>query len=560
MPLMLTLVTVMLLAAQPHSQNSGSSPVPSGAANIKLANFSMPDIIGTDAPLNFFVSLQNSGGLASGNITININIKGPSGEFNQTYSAQPLSPLQNESLTISVHNSSQTAGNYAATVNAGYMLNGLMYYTKPLTSNYTVLDIQNPYGANTTSITQTPQLSIPYIPIYTALFLGKESLSEIGVKNPSTLPEFVNISVDKFYSNLIVLSTNSIYLQPNETLYVQFVLRAHNNSAVVATYSIPINLSITQIGGKHSTVTERIALTIKNTSSEQPGLLNEITLINSTNSTTGTIEISSGTNRSIKNATLATYLPSSVADNASGIKTYGLQANVTQIDGQYRIYWFVPYLPAGEVIDADYQIPSLENQQFTSQIRDILTIPSVLRPTSIIRVVNFSLPNFYTNSTERISADVLYTGTSMQEVYFYLTGPPGVMVYNSSQVVNATPNELLSRDFVIKTGGNSGTLIFTLYVDTEGANTTYSLPIIVLQNPSTVKTHATTSVKSSSAGTAISTKELTGYAEIIIAIILIVLIIYGVMVIANRPRYSKKRIKQLINVKDQIRRQGGNIG
>jgi hypothetical protein len=407
--------------------------------------------------------------------------------------------------------------------------------------------VQKLLGTNLKPIMQTNDLAITYIPLYTALFAGKATISEIGVKDIGSSPEFVNISIGRTYSNLITLSTNSVYLQPNSTLYMQFVLNAYNNSADIATYNIPINFSINPLNGEPSTVTENIALTISSVTSEQPRLLNEVTLINSTNSITGMIEIRSGTNASINNATLMTTFTASVSDNISSIGTYGLQAKVVRVDGAYRIYWLMPYLPPGQVQYAYYQIEAMgSQQQFPSHIQNILTIPSMLKPINLIKIINFSLPTIYTSSTETISADVLYTGTSAQNVYFYLTAPPGTTVYNSTQVVNATPNQLLSRQFTLKTGNSPGTLMFTLYINTQGANMTYSLPIVVLQKPGIV----------TQTGNTINTKDLAKYIEIIGAVLLIGLLIYSATVILNRPRYNPERARRLANTKDQIDKVG----
>ena len=547
------------------SQNAGSSPLQSGPADIKITNFSVPATIGINAPLDMFIELQNSGGLASGNVTLNIGITGPNTPFNTSYIVSPISPYQHESLILLIHNKTATLGEHTVIINASYTSDDGIQYTKSASGNYDVVYVQNPPVKNPMPVIQTPNLQITYIPIYTALFSGDEAVSEIGVKDTGTSAEFVNISISKNYSSLITLSTENIYLTPGGSLYVQFVLKAKNNSANIATYSIPLNFTVKPVNGTPSTVTERIAFTISNVTRNEPRILNEVTLLNSTNSTTGVIEIHSGNSTSINNATLVTYLPPGAVDNASDIRTNGLQANISQVDGRYQINWFLPYLPPDQVQYAYYQISQLESTQFPYHLNTLLAIPSVLRSMSVLKIVNFSLPTFYTNSTEKISADVLYTGTSGQSVYFYLTAPPGVTIYNSTQVANATPNQLLSRDFVVKTGGNPGTLIFTLYIDTQSTNITYSLPIVVLQNPHGAQTvQSTTTIKAATGGTtkggSINIKGYTDYIVVSVAILLIVLLIYGVMVISNRPSYNRQRVKRLMEVKDQIRRQGGILG
>lgn len=550
-----------------HAQSFGTSPVPSGPADIVITNFSIPGTIGINAPLNILLQLQNNGGLATGNITININIARLNTSLNLTYNVSALSPYQSESVVIHIYNKTGTPGQHNVTVYASYKSNGALQYSGAVQGSYDIVSTQSPPNKNAVSLLQIPDLTITYIPTYTALYSGNEQVSEMGVKNTGTVPEFVNVSIPKNYSNLITLSTSSVYLSPNSQLYIQFVLRANATMTDIATYSIPFNFTVSPVGGTQNTVNEKISLTVSNQTQSQPSILNQVTLINSTNSTTGIIEVRSGTAESINNATLVTYLPYGAVNDASSIMTSGLQANVVQVGGKYQINWFIPYLPAGQVQYAYYQISKLEGSEFSFKVGSVLTIPSILRPLSLLKIVNFSLPTFYTNSTEKMSVDVLYTGTSGQSVYFYLTAPPSVTIYNSTQLVNATPNQLLVRNFIVKTGGTPGTLIFTLYINTQNTNVSYSLPIVVLQNGQPTgsgSSSSTSTIKAVVGGTtkpiSINIKGYIAYIVAAVAILLIVLLIYGVMVVLNRPNYNRQRLKKLMDVKNQIKRQGGNVG
>lgn len=554
--LALFLSIIALFANIALSQSTGSAPISNGPVNITVTNFTVPSTLGLNAPAVFFVSLQNSGGFASGNMTANLNVKGPSTSFNTTYFAAPLSPFQNESLTISVVNASAFKGSYIATISASYIAKGSLQYTKSLSRSYTVINVQPQSNTNTSIPVHNSELSVSYVPLYTALISGTQSVSQIGIKNLLGSPESVNISVGSNYSKLISLSTSSSYLQPNQALNIQILLKAQSSNASIATYNIPITFNVNPASGSPSILTQYITLTISNRTALQPRLLNDVIIANSTNST-GIIEVHSGSNQSINNATLVTTIPSNVTNNASSVKTYGLQANVSRVGGTYKMYWAIPYLPPAQVVYAYYKINNLADQQFPLHIQNLLLAPSILRATSILKVVNFSLPTFYTNSTNKITVSILYTGTSGQKVYFYLTAPPGINVYNATQITNATPNELLTKSFQIITNRNSGTIILNLYVNTQGANTTYSLPVVVLQNQSTV-IPPTTTIRATGSGISINTKDVIKYAEIIVAIILIVLLIYGVMVMLGRPRYKKARATELITIKEQIKRQQGD--
>jgi hypothetical protein len=566
MLIIVSLFAALALTKLPASQYAGGAPFSSGPANLAITNFSVPATISVNAPLDIFLQLQNGGGLATSNITLGIYIECDNKSTNFTYVVSPLSPYQGESFVISLYNKTTIIGPHNISIVALYHSNGTARYASSAKGNYDVVSMQNPPIRNAAQVMQSNDLQVTYIPVYTTLFSGSEVVSEIGVKDTGQKPELLNISTGKNYSSLITLSTRSLYLQPDSPLYVQFVLKAQGNKENTTTYVIPMNFTITPQNGTPSALPENIAFTIKNMSSSEAGLLDEVTLINSSNSTTGIIEIYSAKNTSINNATIVTYLPISVAKNISSIKTNGLQANITEQNKTYKITWSLPYLPAGQVQYAYFQISNLENPQFPFHVSTVLTMPSVLRPTSLIKIVNFSLPTFYTNSTEKMGVDVLYTGTTEQKVYFYLTAPPGVTISNSTQVVNATPNQFINKDFMVKTGNTPGTMIFTIYIDSQDTNITYSLPIVVLQNTQVgLPAPTTTKEQSESGGSTASSihiniKDYIAYIIAAVAILLIVLLIYGVMLLLNRPSYNRQRMKKLMDVKDQIKRQGGHVG
>lgn len=545
-----------MVVGLPFSQSTSSFGISSGPANIIITNLSTLSSFGSHAPLLFVVGLRNEGGLASSNITLYAYIRGPA-NFNDSFGANPLSPLENESVIITRANRTLQSGNYTITVNASYLMNGTLFYTNSESARYNITPTENWPSQNVTLIQQTQNLSITYAPIYTALFLNNQTVSQLGIKNSGALPEFVNMSVGYSFQNLIDFSTNSVYLQPNESLNIQLVIKSNNTALGLEEYDIPINFSITNSNGLESNLTEHIILTISNTTLSQPRVLNQINLLDSSNSIVGIVEIRAASNSSLQNATLSTLLPSSVVTNATKIMTYGLQANVSKVGKRYSIAWQIPYLPAGQVVYGYYTIKNAESQNFPLHLQNILSVPSTLRPSNLLKVLNLSIPTFYTNTTTELSASVLYTGTTEQQVYFYLTAPPGITVYNSTQGFNATPNEVLNKNFFIRTDKNSGTLILTLYIATPGANITYSLPVVVLEAQNVVRG---TTIRSTTGVPAINTRKLEGYGGIAVGIVLVILLVYGMVLIINRPRYNRERAKRLLNVRDQIKRQSGGIG
>lgn len=552
--ILFVIVALSLAVALSFSQTATSN-LTSIPANIILTNVSIPATFGSHSTLLFTVGLENNGGLASSNITLNAHISGPS-SYNDSFAGGALSPLENESLIISRENRTILPGNYRITLNANYIVNGTVQYTNSLNGSYNVTSVQTWPNETKTLIQQNANLSITYAPLYTSLFLNNQSISQIGLKDSSPFAELVNISTKRNYTSLIALSTNSVYLQHNESLYVQFVIKSRNANTSIASYDIPINFNITNSQGGKSNLTEHIILSIDNSTPYQPRVLNELDILNSSNSIIGTVELSSAINSSLQNATLTTILPAAAAANITQIMTYGMNATIAKYGSRYEIIWQPPYLPAGQVVYGYYTLKDAKSDNIALHIQNILSVPSQLKPTNLLKIINFSIPTFYTNSTEQLSVSVLYTGTQEQPVYIYLTAPPGTSVYNSSQSFNATPNEMLDKTFTIKSSKNSGTLILTLYVNTQGANLTYSLPVLVLQSESTGHSQS----KSPPILPAINYKQFELYGEIGGGILLAVLLIYAIILIINHPRYNGERAKRLLNIREQIKRQSGEIG
>ncbi len=521
--------------------------------DITVRNLSVPSSINTNSPLIFTLGLGNEGSLAATNITLNIMASGPA-IINRSYPILPLSPSQNESVTLYTNLTHMPAGLYNLEAYTSYLSNGTMVHSTYANGGFSVIPITPHQGSNRSIMLRADGIAMSYMPLYTSLFSGGATVSELGIKDTSDVHEIVNISVGSNYTDIAQLSTGSVYLQPNQTTYVQLVLRSASSQALVSTYIIPITLKISSANLSVVNLTQYISLRVSNRSDQVPRILNDVAL-NYTNSSMGTVEVQSGINSSISNATLAELLPESVANSASQITAYGLKSNVTNTGNWYMINWELPYLPKGQLVYAYYTITGIQNILALPRAQSMLFIPSSPKPSSVVSVVNLSLPTLYTNSTSRITVQALYTGTKPQSIYFYLTVQPGISVSNASQSATATPNLLMSKSFYVTTGGNTGTTILTLYINTQGANITYSLPLLVLQKTGTTTTATPTTSVPQAPGAPSKPLSLGPYAQYLetaAAAILIILIICGAIVLIRRPRYKKERANRLAGIKSQI--------
>jgi hypothetical protein len=551
----LILFSVCLVSAIASSQAAANPAQINMPQNISLKSVSAPATVSTNSTFPIFMVLDNNGTLATGNITIEVQTTGPV-PFNDSYVAMPLSPMQNESLTVYNYNRSSIPGTYTVSATAEYTVDGTAKRSNTAVTSYTVVKTPQQQSTNSLPILRTNGLDFTYVPTYVSLSAGESKISELGIKNTRNAPESINISVGGNYTNFVQLSASSIYLQQNQTIYLQLLLKPGMTPAQITTYTIPMNLSVTTLNGTTSKATEYITLAISNNPIPGPLILNQEAL--NTNQTasyiSGTLEIIGSPDHNIRNATLYTFLPVGIARSASQITAYGLQANISAAKGGYTIKWLVPYLPKGQSLYAYYTIRGLINNTVPFSMQNIFSAPSSLSPQNLLRIINISVPTLYTNSTNTISVALLYTGIQAGPVYFYLTAPDGTTIYNSSQEVNVTPNQLINRNFGIATGNHVGSLILTMHVEAQKLNITYLLPLQISQRSSGV---TSTTKGSTGTGIQISNNTIT-YVEYAAVLILIGLLIYGAIVLLNRSRNGRKRSKKLMEIKNQIR--SGSVG
>ena len=245
-----------------------------------------------------------------------------------------------------------------------------------------------------------------------------------------------------------------------------------------------------------------------------------------------------------------TVLPGTITRNVSLISASGLPYSISKSDGSYVINWYVSNLPKNSSTYAYFSLANITNQDQFSSISGQIEVPSVPVVSSILKVVDLTVPTFYSGTENTISLTFFYSGVSPQTVSAYLTGPSSITIYNSSQSVNAVPNGAYTEYFGVKPS-STGTAMLSLYISTQGANMSYSMPILVLAQP--VTTTSTTTIPQVSVSGP-STSTVIAYGLPIAIILVIALIIIAVARSVNRPKYDSRRAERLRRLRESIRR------
>ncbi|MGC8662459.1 MAG: hypothetical protein ACP5RT_01590 [Candidatus Micrarchaeia archaeon] len=519
-------------------------------ANIIMQVRASPNSAPAATQIYLITSLFNNGELASSNITININVSGPQ-SFNIYKVEPPSTPSAGENIIFTISNLSD-AGSYNVTVNAYYnttlqnqtvrniSIAKTNFSIYPIASSSTPSPIPSPIPVPK-PITTLPSIGLVSAPLLISSVQGTSSISQISLINNGNATENVSISVPKIYSSIVSLSATSFAIKPNENLAVQLFFTS-NSTLAPGTYIIPLNITAS-IQNRSSTTKEFLSFTVYSQSNPGKNILNQVLLANNTNLANGILQIHNPTNSTIFNLRISTIIPKLIASNISQISTYGLANNITESQSYYTINWLVSYLPKGGSAYAYYTISKPRNQNLLTNIQSIMTIPTYTQLAQL-KVVEMNIPTFYSNSTGKISIEELYTGTSIQPVSILLIAPPGINISPSMYIVNASPNSILSQDFKIK-ASSPGTLMMSLYLSTQGFNTTYTIPIVVLPIPTnTTIPQAVVPSKPS---------YLPGYIAAIILLLAILMFLGSRR--RREPRYSEERVSSLKGIKEMIKRE-----
>ncbi|MDE1825399.1 MAG: hypothetical protein KGH61_03425 [Candidatus Micrarchaeota archaeon] len=521
-----------------------------------ISSITAPSSLTPGEVLNLEIVTKNTGQLASGASTLYVNISGPQ-PFSASFPETSLSPGQNSSYLISVSNASSEAGTYTATAHQAYLLNGANAISNTASTTYLVKS-NAPSGPgsaqgggavskSTTPITPLPALSLTSVPLYTSISSGTPSLALIGVENTGTAPESITFSIPKEYSGFLSLSSTSLNLDPKQSVSMQMFVNP-NTTIPTGTYIVPVTIKLDS-AGTTANQTEYFTFNLYAPQNRSVVVVNQLSLLNYTQMARGVIQISNPTKNTAHNLTLQTLIPLALAKNISDIQTSGFPTTITDPPGFYTINWKIGELGAGAVTFAYYTISNPQSQGLLQRIQNVLASPSQPSPSSILKVVNIAFPTFYTNSSNNIQVYSLFTGTQEQQVHYTMTSPSAIQIRNATQAINASPNQLLGPSFQIQTSAQPGTYLLSLYISTQGFNATYSLPLIVLANPS----ESTTSSRQFPINLRLSNAGIGAIAAVV-AIIAIAIAAFLLNSYMQKPRYRRETSEQLVRLREQIKR------
>ncbi len=538
--------TAKLQLSYDNSTNSSSTTVlVNKPDDIAIVGFSTSPSILLHSLQSFYIKLNNTGSFAfSNSISVSIHISGPKSVIINGSSNYSLSPSQNLTLTFSSSNSTSVPGSYLATLNVTYPVNKTLQY-KHDTIAYAVT-------APSTSVptpkpwVQIPQFSLLSFPYLISLISGKSQTGSISIRNNGNTTEYVNVSVPADYSSLLSLSATNLSIPAGQTIGLSTLAHAPSSLAP-GRYVVPLNITASIA---RTTATETLYMTIEVSTPGNVSAHPIITLVNNTNGATGTVEIINPTQSNLTNVAVKTVLPGSITSNISLIGASGLPYSISKSDGSYVINWHVSNLPKNSSTYAYFSLANITSQNLLSSISEQIEVSSVPAVSSILKVVDIDVPTFYVGTENTISLTFFYSGASPQTVSTYLTGPLSTAVYNSSQSVNAAPNGAYTEHFGVKPS-STGTAMLSLYIGTQEANLSYSIPILVLAQPVTT-TSTTTIPQVQVAG--LSASAAIGYGLLIAILLVIALIIIAVAKSMDRPKYDPGRAERLRRLRESIKR------
>ena len=524
-------------------------------SNVVIISFSASTPVGQGDPVTFTANLINQGQLSTNSIEFRVAITGPVG-YNISETAPGLAPNQTEQIVFTLNNVTGTAGAYSASANAIFATGNALASSAPRTASFTVTSSGGGGGGSgfcsgcggSPPVNPTPQLSYTQLPYYTELQGGLFSLANLGMQNPSNVIETLTLSVPAAFQSLLTLETTNATLNPGQGLVVQSVF----NSADLApgVYTVPVNITV-HYSGRTSVKTQYLTYV-------KEGVSTNATATRQVSYTTGGnaivyVQIRAPSASSMTNATLITTLSPLLVGNLSQIQTMGLPAKIVVVGGVPQIDWLIPYLPANASVTVSYSVVNPSSLNLLERGENLFVQTSIPVSSSILRVVNMDVPLLYVDSKGILEVDALYTGTEAQNVTFRLSTPDEASIANPVQVVNASPNHLLSRSFLITTSNYSGTILMPLSITTGGATLNYTIPVVVLQRAPAPTTTIAQQVQTGG----------TNYAAVAAAAVIVVA---GGWLLLFKFRWGGRgriphfdRRRELFRVREQIRMsdQGG---
>lgn len=527
------------------SANQVVALIAPAAINLTGAKIGSPTVQGS--PFSLSARFLNTGTLASGNFVFYARISGPSTNALISYAESALSPGQSENETVAVAGYSQYVGTYNFSAYAVY---GNNIRTDTINGTYVVIAPRlfqsgglPPANLSVVTVAVLPTLSVQYVPLYTTITSGSSAVAPMVLQNTGTSIESVHLSLPDAYKNVTYLSTSNLTIPSGQSLSASLTFLS-TQGTTPGTYVIPVGITATS-DGKTTNSTQSFVFYVYNSTNQFSGIMNQISMLDNGTIAQGTIQATAY--EGLKNATLETLLPQSIAQSRSDISTYGIPNKVSEENGYYVITWYVGNISATAGVLAYYEIQNPNPALLGLPIQNMLSESSSVQASSLLKAIAFTVPELYTNSTNHLSVEVMYTGTKSQDVYFYLTGPVGIPIVNSSRVVLAKPNELLDQQFNVLTNSSTGALVFYAYVITNGANLTYTLPVRVVPKTSQLS-------QAEPENPEILRSEYAGLAGLLIAMALMAFV--GVRYRRGRRiKYDKNRAARLVLMRERIKRE-----
>ena len=528
------------------------------SVNEKVTALSVPSSVKQFSQLPVAVTIMDNGGLASPNSTLVLNISGPSG-YSFNYSIPALSPGQSVNESFNIPNITGKTGTYSVSSYTVFYVNSTKRESNTATASYDVYSPPPPSPSSVSSgvpppppsiippvVKTFPNIFVVNFPSFISIASGHQLQDQMTFFNPTNSPEYVNISIPSNFSKVVQISSNTLYIYPSREVSSGIIFGTVPNMS--GTYMVPITVNASIPHDKEYSQTEYVELVVTNVTPGQPYVGYQIDIANNGTTVNGILSLTGAANKTLSNVTLETMLPSSIATNKSDIQVYGLPYNISLNNGEYLIRYFVDSLPPKQRVYGYYTVSYSPNPQLVQDIQNVLSIPTFVPQQDLLRIISISLPTFYVNSTNTVTADTLYTGTKAENVTFTLIGPPSARIGNPVRVVYAVPNQFITESFPVTTNSTTGTLLMQLYINAPNFNITESLPVLVLAKATTTIPIRVPHVISNNV------------SAIAIAITLMVAVVVFILTVARfgRPKTNVERLRRLKMIRDEIRRRDGN--
>lgn len=547
-------------------------------ANILLDTPSItPATIRQNSQITITQNVVNTGGLAASNMIQYISITGPNGFLftsNATMSPNTLAP-GSEQLILTESSVTPYVGTYTLSDNISYIssytYNSVAHpsntlYSNEATTTYTVTSSSSSSsggggggggsgGVPPPSPPPPPPASISQVefqqyPIFTGVFQGNSIITIIGVHNAGTAPVWINVTLPSLSFGSLAVSSNSIYLLQNQTQLVYLSLFA-GKSAPPGMDVVGLNFSVASKGTRPSYGTVFTEFNILSPAVSSPQVIRTTSITNFTRGMVTQLSVVNPTNKTLYGATLSTLIPAYAVHSIASIQTTGTGSSVQKVSGGYLLSWFLPAISASSSTTLSYSVSNATDIQAFYAIDTVFSVPSAAN-VSKVKVFDISIPVFYVNQTNNITASWIYTGSNQTGVSFDMVGPPQVGVLTPIYNYVAVPNGAVITKFEIGKIGAPGTYIMQLTVKGGGTNQTFSLPIVVLLTQSQIAAQTQPQLSAASITT---TLEYALLALIIIAAFIILFRKgYGRI---SRPKYSITRAQKLWQMRQRIRRSSG---